>query len=707
MLQYNPLIIRIILTVFFAQLLLAGCIQRGEENSRNKDQSNRLADAGSPYLQEHADNPVDWFEWSEEALEKARTENKPLIISIGYASCHWCHVMEEESFMDTSVARIMNENFVSIKIDREERPDIDQIYLNAAQLISGSAGWPLNAFALPDGKPFYAGTYFPKHQWIKLIQKVIDAYKKENAMIVKQAEELTKGIQTYEVITLPADSLYHYGKKNYYDLSNSWEPYVDYQSGGLRGAPKFPMPANWELLLQYNHLTGNKKSLEAVMTTLDALAKGGIYDQLGGGFSRYSTDEIWKVPHFEKMLYDNGQLVSLYAHAYQKTQNPLYAEVIHSTLDFIKRELTAPNGGFYSSVNADSEEEEGKFYVWTKSEIEKIVPKNSVDLFMKYYQVSDSGNWENGSNILHRKSGRQEFALKHNIPTAAWSDILKEAKEQLMEARNKRVRPSTDDKILTAWNALMLKGYVDAYLALGNNEYLITALKNARFLEKNMMRKEGGLWRSYKDNKAGIEAFLDDYALLARSFIHLYQATFDIHWLEKSRALADYAIDHFQEAQSGLFYYTSNMSENLIARKMELADNVTPASNSVLADVLFLLGQYYNEDRYVTMSQSMLNQVYQDIANNPMYYANWARLLGLNTLRPFEVAIMGEQAVEKSIQLQKHYLPDVIFMGGIKEDLPLLENKYVEGQTIIYVCRNRTCKLPVKSVESAFQQLNE
>lgn len=686
-------------------IILTNCGNRATEKE-NKDPLNRLAHAGSPYLREHADNPVDWYEWGPEALEKAKKENKPLIISIGYSSCHWCHVMEEESFMDTAVARIMNEHFVSIKIDREERPDIDQIYLNAAQLISGSGGWPLNAFTLPDGKPFYAATYFPKDQWLRILHQIVDAFKKENANVIKQAEALTKGVQTYELITTPVDSATKIEQKIYLDIFNGWSSYLDYESGGLNGAPKFPMPVNWEFLLQYHFLTGNKKALNIVTTTLDHMAQGGIYDQLGGGFSRYSTDSQWRAPHFEKMLYDNGQLVSLYAHAYQVTKKPLYAEVIAETLGFIEREMTTPEGGFYSSLNADSEGEEGKFYIWTKAEINNILDSKTAELLSNYYQVSDSGNWESRKNILYRKIASHEFARKNNITTNEWDRILKDAQKKLILARSKRVRPSTDDKILTSWNALMLIGYTDAYVATRDQRYLKTALNNARFLEENMIRSDGALWRNYKDGKAGIEAFLDDYALLAKAFIHLYQVTFDIHWLEKARSLSDFSIEHFLDKKTGMFYYTSDVSKDLIARKMELTDNVIPSSNSILAEVLFYLGEYYQKNSYTEMSKVMLNQVFKDLsASSGLFYANWARHVGTLVFRPYEVAVLGEHALEKSIQLQQHYNPLTIFMGGNKEDLPLLENKYVEGKTIIYVCRNRVCKLPVQDVEEAMEQL--
>jgi len=461
----------------------------------------------------------------------------------------------------------------------------------------------------------------------------------------------------------------------------------------------------WDFLLQYNHLTGNPDALKMVTLTLDEMAKGGIFDHLGGGFVRYSTDVKWHVPHFEKMLYDNGQLVSLYAHAYQVTQNPAYEEVIVKTLDFVKSEMTSPEGGFYSSLNADSEGEEGKFYVWTRDEIQRAVDGKAAELITAYYQVTDSGNWESGKNILYRKIDKAALASEKGISASACNEALTAAEKKLLDVRNKRVHPSLDDKILLSWNALMLTGYVDAYFALGNSEYLSTATTNAKFLEKEFLRDDGQLWRNYKDGKASIDAFLDDYALLAKAFIRLYQATFDVHWLEKSRSVTEYALAHFRDQKSGLFFYTSDLSENLIARKMELPDNVIPSSNSVMAEVLYLLAEYYSVDEYANVSTSMLNQVTKDMPTAGPYYANWASLMGMITYQPYEVAIMGEEALQKSRLMLKQYHPTALFMGGVKENLPLLENKYLAGRTIIYVCRNRTCKQPEEDVVEALKQL--
>src|SRR5436190_164714 len=438
---------------------------------------NRLSTASSPYLQEHADNPVDWYEWGEEAITKAKKENKPLLISIGYASCHWCHVMEKETFMDTAVARIMNENFINIKVDREERPDIDNIYMNACQLLSGNGGWPLNAFALPDGKPFFAVTYSPKERWIDLLRQIAKAYKDQNKKVVMQAEALTNGIADTELSFIKNDSsLTTITPIFYQNLFDSLYKKIDTINGGLIGTPKFPSPAIWEFLLQYQYITNDKTALNAVTNTLTKMALGGIYDHIGGGFARYSTDSLWRIPHFEKMLYDNAQLISLYAHSYQVTGNTFFKTIAEETVAFIDQELTSADGGFYSSLNADTENDEGEFYTWTYDDAKKILNSNRADLIMFYFNIRPEGNWKKKKNILYALKTEDEFAKTNNIPETEFNDLLNTSKKLLLTERNKRTKPAADDKILTSWNALMLKAYADAYAAFGNEVFLKKAL---------------------------------------------------------------------------------------------------------------------------------------------------------------------------------------------------------------------------------------
>jgi uncharacterized protein YyaL (SSP411 family) len=666
---------------------------------------NRLAKASSPYLQQHADNPVDWYEWSDEALEIAKKENKPLLISVGYASCHWCHQMEKESFMDTAVARIMNENFVCIKVDREERPDIDNIYMNACQLISGNAGWPLNAFALSDGKPFFAGTYYSKQSWTSLLKNIASAYKKQYNKVMLQAQSLANGIANLELAVLTDSTEAVANKSFYYNLFDSLYQKLDLKYGGYKGSPKFPFPSTTEFLLQYYYLTKDKKALDAATTTLTQMALGGIYDHVGGGFARYSTDSLWRIPHFEKMLYDNGQLMSVYAHAYQLTGNTFFKNIVQEIAAFVERDLRATNGGFYSSLNADTKEEEGEFYAWHDKEFKEKAGNNNADQIAAYYNISEKGNWEKNRNVLYASHTPEEFAIKNNLNPTTFYNQLNTAKKVLLAERNKREKPATDDKILTSWNALILKGYLDAYAALGNENYLQTALANALFLEQNMLQKDGSLRRSYRNDQSSINGFLDDYALLSRSFIRLYQLTFDKHWLSLAQNFADYAIKYFYDSKSGMFYYTSSQTHSVI-KKIEIADNAIPSSNAVMAEVLYNLGVYFENEDYSNKSSRMLSLLHNQMLKGTDYYTAWCFLSGFYSYGTNEIAIVGKDALKKSRDLQKNYLPHSVFMGSeYEENLPLLKNKYSEGATLIYVCTNRTCKLPVRETSLALKQL--
>ena len=674
--------------------------------TQNQNQEmNKLKYASSPYLLQHADNPVHWMEWGDEAFALAKKTNKPLIISIGYAACHWCHVMEHESFSNQEVADYMNENFICIKVDREERPDVDRIYMDAAQMINGQGGWPLNAFALPDGKPFFAGTYFPKQRWMDVLAKITDLYVNDNQKVVDYANQLTKGISSHG-LEFEAQNTSSLSADEYKKIFESFNKDIDYRQGGFNRAPKFPLPVAWEFLLQHYYLTNNKKSLNAVELTLDQMAKGGIYDQIGGGFARYSVDEIWKVPHFEKMLYDNAQLISLYSSTYKITKNPRYKEIVDQSFDFVIRELSDANGGFYSSLNADSEGEEGKFYVWTYEEIKDVIDEKHFDLITEYYQISQGGNWENGTNILMAVSSKTEFAETHNLTLDEFNNILSKADDKLLVKRADRIRPSTDNKILTAWNAMMLSACLDAFSAFGDDKYLIAAKNNALFIQNNMILKDGSLLRNYMNNKASINAFLDDYSLLAEALIKLYEITFDKQWLDLSKQITDFAIEHFYDSSVSMFYYTGDNSENLIARTIETTDNVIPASNSVMAIVLFKLGHFYENEDYISISKSMFAQIANKIHQAGPWYAKWASLQGLMTYGLNEVVITGNNANELNLHLQKNYLPNSIFIGGNEENLPLLKNRIIDGKTMIYVCKNKTCKLPVENVEDALKQIN-
>ncbi|MCM4157038.1 thioredoxin domain-containing protein [Gramella sp. AN32] len=671
----------------------------------NKTIQNRLAEASSPYLLEHADNPVNWYEWSPEALEKAKKEDKPIIISIGYAACHWCHVMEEESFMDSTVAEIMNKNFVSIKIDREERPDIDKIYMHAAQLLNGSGGWPLNAISLPNGKPFFAGTYFTKPQWKKILRQISQTYRNDKSKITEIAEDLTNDIRRTNGIENVDTADYSSSKENYITLLDNWKKRWDKQNGGYREAQKFPMPVSWSALLQYYYLSGNEEALDMVNTTLNKMVRGGLYDQLGGGFARYTTDEKWMIPHFEKMLYDNAQLISLYSKAYKVSGYEEYQQTIEQSLAFVERELSNDEGGYFSSINADSDGEEGKFYVWSFKEINELLKPSEVDLISDYYNIELNGNWEKQKNILYRRYSANDFSRKRKLSYPEFLSTLNAAKNKLLMARKKRIKPTIDYKILTSWNALMIQAYIDAYTALGNPKFLKKAIKTGNFLRKNTLKADGGLWRSYKHSGKQVSGFLDDYAFLIEAYIDLYQITFDPEWLESAEDLTNYTIKNFRDNTQTLFYYTNHNQSELIVRNVEIDDNVLPSSNSVMAHNLYVLGNLLENKEYLEMSKNMLERVYSEIITNPSYYANWVNLLGRKAFGTYEIAVVGEEAAVKNNLLQNKYLPTAIFLGGESENLPLLKSKLVEGETLIYICQNKTCKYPVSEIQAAFNLL--
>ncbi|MFZ1451519.1 MAG: thioredoxin domain-containing protein [Ferruginibacter sp.] len=668
--------------------------------------TNELINESSPYLLQHAHNPVNWYPWGDAALQKARAENKMLIISIGYAACHWCHVMEHESFEDAEVAKLMNEHFICIKVDREERPDVDQVYMTAAQLITGRGGWPLNAMALADGRPFYAGTYFPKDKWMNMLAYFVDLQQKQPEGLEKSAEQVTKGIHATEhVVFKDEEKIFSIN-----DLDKhfeTWKGNIDFVRGGENRAPKFPMPSAWQYLLHYNYLRNNEEALKAVTVTLDNMALGGIYDHLQGGFARYSTDANWHVPHFEKMLYDNAQLVTLYAQAYQATKDPLYKKTVYETLDFVKQELTSSDGAFYASLDADSEGVEGKFYVWTKEEVDMVLG-DGAELFSAYYNITAGGNWEHGNSILLRNERDEAIAEAFTITVEELKNKIDAAKVKLMLIRNARIKPGLDDKILSSWNALMISGYTKAYRVFGEEAFLETAVTNANFLLQHAIAGDGEMTRNYKNGKASINALLDDYAFTTAAFIELYQATFDEKWLMEADKITGYAFEHFFDTTSGMFFYTHNQYADLIARKMELSDNVIPSSNSEMAKNLFLLGHFFNKVEYISKAKQMLINVEADVQRNIYFYANWGMLQALFTGPLYEVAIMGADYKNKRQQVDEHYLPNVILLGGnTAGKLALLENKIVEGQTMIYVCRDKSCEVPVVEVEKAMGQIGK
>ena len=672
--------------------------------------TNALINESSPYLLQHAHNPVDWHPWGEAALKKAQEEDKLLLISIGYAACHWCHVMEEESFEDTTIARIMNENFIPIKVDREERPDVDDVYMTACQMASeGGCGWPLNAFAMPDGRPVWAGTYYPKGQWRDILNYFIGLHEKDWEKLDAYADRLTEGIQLTG-LPRPVDREELFTAEQLAQVMENYLSTIDFQKGGRMGAPKFPTPNNYEFLLQYFHLTGNEKALQAVTVTLDNMANGGICDHLGGGFARYSTDAEWKVPHFEKMLYDNAQLVSLYSEAWQVTKKERYQEVVFQTLEFIEREMTSPEGGFYSSLDADSEGEEGKFYTWQKTEIDSILADERLStVFCDFYQVKKAGNWER-TNVLYRRENVEKTSAEHNLPQNELTQMIAQARQKLFDARTQRVRPGLDDKMLTCWNALMLQGYLDAYRAFEKPAFLAKALKNGGFLVEKMLKDGNRLDRNYKDGRSSINAFLDDYAFTLHAFLSLYEATFDEQWLQRAEGLAQFALAHFQDQESGFFFYPSDLDPPLIARKMDLEDNVIPASNSAMARALHRLGTVLYNKEYLETATHMLQSMAPRFTATaqPHFFSNWCALYADQAFPYYEIAIVGPDYQKLRDELLGRYLPNTVLLGGAGEGgMELLKGKLQEGETFIYVCKQNVCKLPVQEVEAAVSLIRD
>ncbi|MFC0517132.1 thioredoxin domain-containing protein [Mucilaginibacter angelicae] len=666
---------------------------------------NRLANSTSPYLLQHANNPVNWYPWGKEALDRARAENKLILVSIGYSACHWCHVMEHESFEDEAVAAVMNEYFVCIKVDREERPDVDQIYMSAVQLMSGRGGWPLNCICLPDQRPIYGGTYFPKNDWTSLLFNLADFYKQKPEEAEDYAVRLTEGIQKYESIEF-VEAQTQYSKTDLQTIINNWRRYFDKQEGGTGNAPKFPMPNNWLALMRYAHLMKDEEIAQQVKLTLHKMAFGGIYDHVGGGFARYSVDGRWHVPHFEKMLYDNAQLISLYAEAYTWRPDELYRQVVDEIITFSTCELMSPDYGFYSALDADSEGKEGKFYIFTKEEIEEILG-DEAGLFSIYYNITEDGNWEEEeANVLFRKDSDEELAKKLGLQVDELLAKINASKQKVFEARSIRVRPGLDNKILASWNGLMLKGLADAYRTFNKPAYLKLALNNAGFILNNLLGQNGRLSRVYSATSSQDKpvAFLDDYANIIDGLIALYEVTFDEHWLLQAKNLADTAIAHYYDETQGIFFFTADDDEQLIARKSEIMDGVIPASNSVMARVLKKLGLLFDNESYVEVSAQLLRNVMPQLAKYGSAYSNWVMLLLDEVFGINEIAITGAGAEAFRKEMENNYIPNKIMLGGNAGSLPLLQDKF-GASTQIFICKDKTCGLPANNPADALNEV--
>jgi uncharacterized protein YyaL (SSP411 family) len=680
--------------------------------------TNSLSKETSPYLLQHAHNPVDWFAWGVEAFEKARNEKKPILLSIGYAACHWCHVMAHESFENEEIARLMNENFVNIKVDREERPDLDQIYMNAVQMMTGSGGWPMTVFLTPEGVPFYGGTYFPPVDrynmpgFPRILLGVAEAYRTRPDEVTETAVSMLGELRRMGATSESSDML---TPSVMDEAERKIARNYDARYGGFGGAPKFPAAMNLEFLLRQFHRIGKSESLEMILHTCRKMAEGGMYDQLGGGFHRYSTDARWLVPHFEKMLYDNALLSRAYLHVYQQTKDEFYKRIAEETLDYVVREMTDERGGFYSTQDADSEGHEGKFFVWTIDEVKEILGEEDGTLFSAYYDVTKSGNFE-GKNILHVERAVADVAKEAGVSVEHLQEALARGRRKLFEARERRVKPARDEKVLTAWNGLMLASFAEAAAILERNDYREVAEKSAQFVLDNL-RRDGLLLRTYKDGQSKLNGYLEDYAFLIDSLLALYQTTGSLRWLEEAHTLTDRLIEEFWDEEDGGFFYTGESHEELIVRSKDYLDNATPSGNSVAAEVLLHLAALTGNDDYSRKAVTIFRLLHDPLTR---YASAFGRLLGaldfyLST--PKEIAIVGASDSEETRALLREvwtrYLPNKIVAQAQEGDaqaaelVPLLrERPMIEGLATAYVCENYTCQRPINAAEELGKQLS-
>jgi uncharacterized protein len=720
---------------------------------------NRLNQEQSPYLLQHAHNPVDWYAWKPEAFERARAEQKPILVSIGYSTCHWCHVMERESFENPDVAAMMNEWFVNIKVDREERPDVDAIYMEACQILTGGGGWPLNCFLTPEGKPFFAGTYYPprpafnRPSWPQVLQHLRRVWQEQRETALDQAEKLLGHIRNNddvfigrepdpvapgfasELTDVSAKAALE-GEMRLQNIFYKMRERFDRRDGGFGGAPKFPSTMALQYLLEYQYYTNSPEALDHVHLTLGKMVGGGIYDQLGGGFSRYATDSAWLVPHFEKMLYDNALLVGVLSETYKilgvegggrkvegggwKTEgasqpstlyplpSTLIKETIEETLEYVAREMTHPDGGFYAAQDADSEGVEGKFYVWDQSEIETLLGEEA-PLFCAFYGVTKEGNWEE-KNILWRPVSYEAFARHNQLEVDLLKKRLKKSRQTLLAARSKRIYPGLDDKVILGWNALMCSAYIQAYTALGHDYYKTAALRNLDFCLKNFASPPAALHplpsaaplkHSWKNGHAQYDAFLDDYAFLIAALVDAYQITFDLRYLQTAEKYTGFVLSYFFDPESGLFFYTGAQQTDVVLRKKDLYDNATPSGNSTMTHNLQRLGILLDRRDWREHAGHMVETMRGTIERFPMSFERWCAAM-LHEIRPAnEIAVIGDNAMEKAVSLQRRFIPNKVVAASEKpsEELPLLAGKTGEPDALIYVCRDFVCRQPVVQAE--------
>jgi uncharacterized protein YyaL (SSP411 family) len=667
--------------------------------------TNRLIHETSPYLLQHAHNPVDWYPWGEEALARSRAEDKPIFLSIGYSACHWCHVMERESFENEATAAVMNELFINIKVDREERPDLDAIYMDAVQAMTGSGGWPMSVFLTPAGQPFYGGTYYPPEprygipSFPQVLSAVSEAYRNRREEVTGQAQRLTDAIGRSATVRGGETDL---STQILADAVRQLEQYFDEYHGGFGDQPKFPQPMTLEFAMSYHQRTGDLDALYMAEHTLEQMARGGIYDQIGGGFHRYSVDRIWLVPHFEKMLYDNAQLLRAYLHLWQITQRPLFRQVVEQTVDYVLREMTSPAGGFFSTQDADSEGEEGKFFVWTPDEVAEVLGEEDALIARRAYGITQSGNFE-GSNILFIPRTGEKVAEQVGLSEADLEQRLALIRQKLFTAREQRIKPGRDEKVLTEWNGLMIHALAEVGVVLGRGDALTAAVQAAEFILAQMSQEDGKLYRSHKDGQAKFNAYLEDYAAFIRGLIALYEATFDLRWVAEASRLTRLMLAQFRDEANGGFFQTGTDHESLVVRRKDFIDNAIPSGNSMAVESLIRLAKLTGNDEYRKEAGRIFPLMKSAMAQQP---TGFGRLLaGLEEfLRPSqEIAIVGDLADPRTqallAEVRRRYLPHAILAHKGPEDenpLPVLaERGLVNGQPAAYVCENYACQLPV------------
>ncbi len=680
----------------------------------SKKHTNKLVHETSPYLLQHAHNPVDWYAWNETALEKAKAEDKPILLSIGYSACHWCHVMERESFEDEKIAKLMNENFINIKVDLEERPDIDKIYMNFVQMTAGQGGYPLNVFLLPDQRPFFGGTYFPPAprfkmpSWEQILTSVVEAYRGRREEVLHSANDILGEIRRFGLTEASHESpAYDLLDSAFHNIARTY----DGVNGGFGGAPKFPPPMTLEFLLRYHSRTGNKEALEMAEKTCRKMARGGLYDQLGGGFHRYTVDAIWLTPHFEKMLYDNAQLASVYLHLFQITKDDFYKRTATETLEYVRREMLDPDGGFYSAQDADSEGVEGKFFVWTPAEVREVLDETDSKYFEFYYDVAEAGNFE-GNSILNVKNTLAEMAEAFKITEDELKQSLEKSRRKLFDVRESRVKPFRDEKVLTAWNGLMLAAFAEASAILDSDEYLDIAKSNADFLLAEL-QNEGKLLRTWKDGEAKLNAYIEDYANLADGLFELYQVSGEVRYLTESKRIVEEMIKRFWDEETGGFYFTSVDHEELLVRSRDFFDNATPSGNSVATDILLKLSKVFGEEKYEQYAVTVFRVVANQIRRFPGAFGRVLSTLEFHLGSVKEIVIVGERGNELEREVWKEFNPNKVVAtsnagNSVEPVVPLLEGKTQIGdESTAYVCQNFLCRKPTVDANELRKQLNE